>query len=194
VPVPRPARSPGSKKVILALVSMYSPAFSSFWALSSAWRTSSTHGLRAVIPLRLHHRQGIEARPERIARITRVSGKPWHGLARVSARVGSGGGTAATPASGSERRARVAVMKDPLSRRTTKSLETPPALIAADAKALATASSSADKIALFRHPFAGRHDVSPVRRENRKTASSGHAPTCASEWAGGICGKPPSSR
>jgi superfamily II DNA or RNA helicase len=55
---------------------------------------------------------------------------------------------------------------------------------------LTTASSSADKIALFRHLFAGRHDVFPVRWENRKTAKSGYAPACAKEWVSGICGKP----
>ncbi len=52
------------------------------------------------------------------------------------------------------------------------------------------ASSSAEKIALFRHLFAGRADVFPVRWENRKTAKSGYSPACANEWVRGICGKP----
>ena len=89
-----------------------------------------------------------------------------------------------------ERRALEAELKDLLSRQATKSLETPHALIVADATMLTTASSSADKIALFRHLFAGRHDVFPVRWENRKTAKSGYAPACANEWVRGICGKP----
>ena len=89
-----------------------------------------------------------------------------------------------------ERRALEAVLKDLLSRQATKSLETPHALIVADATMLTTASSSADKIALFRHLFAGRHDVFPVRWENRKTAKSGYSPACANEWIRGICGKP----
>ena len=55
---------------------------------------------------------------------------------------------------------------------------------------LTAASSTADKIALFRHLFAGRPDVFPVRWENRKTAKSGYAPACANEWVRGICGKP----
>ncbi|MGA7199248.1 TOTE conflict system archaeo-eukaryotic primase domain-containing protein, partial [Roseiarcus sp.] len=89
-----------------------------------------------------------------------------------------------------ERRALEAVLKDLLSRQATKSLETPHALIVADATMLTAASSSADKIALFRHLFAGRHDVFPVRWENRKTAKSGYSPACANEWVRGICSKP----
>jgi len=52
------------------------------------------------------------------------------------------------------------------------------------------ASSTAEKIALFRRLFAGRADVFPVRWENRKTAKSGYAPACVNEWVKGICGKP----
>ena len=89
-----------------------------------------------------------------------------------------------------ERRALEAVLKGLLSRQTTKSLDTPHGLIVADATMLTAASSSADKIALFRNLFAGRHDVFPVRWANRKTAKSGYAPACANEWARGICGKP----
>ena len=70
-----------------------------------------------------------------------------------------------------EWRALEAVMKDPLSRQATKSLETQHGLVVADATMLATASSSADKIALIRHLFAGRHDIFPARWEYRETAS-----------------------
>ncbi len=89
-----------------------------------------------------------------------------------------------------ERKALEAVLKDLLSRQATKSQETPHSLIVADATMLTTASSSADKLALFRHLFAGRPDVFPVRWENRKTAKSGYSPACANEWVRGICGKP----
>ena len=61
---------------------------------------------------------------------------------------------------------------------------------ARDAPTVTTASSSTDKVALFRRLFAGRPDVFPVRWENRKTAKSGYAPACANEWVRGICGKP----
>ncbi|MGA8988952.1 MAG: hypothetical protein WB500_00950, partial [Rhodoplanes sp.] len=60
----------------------------------------------------------------------------------------------------------------------------------ADAPGVMAASSTAEKIALFRRLFAGRADVFPVRWENRKTAKSGYAPACANEWVKGICGKP----
>jgi len=51
-------------------------------------------------------------------------------------------------------------------------------------------SPSNEKIALFRHLFAGRPDVFPVRWENRKAGRSGYSPACSNEWAKGICGKP----
>ena len=51
-------------------------------------------------------------------------------------------------------------------------------------------SPTSDKIALFRHLFAGRPDVFPVRWENRKTARSGYSPACFNEWVKGICAKP----
>ncbi|MFY9992882.1 MAG: hypothetical protein WAL40_17945, partial [Rhodoplanes sp.] len=44
----------------------------------------------------------------------------------------------------------------------------------ADAPGVMAASSTAEKIALFRRLFAGRADVFPVRWENRKTAKSGY--------------------
>jgi superfamily II DNA or RNA helicase len=52
------------------------------------------------------------------------------------------------------------------------------------------ASSSHEKVDLFRRLFAGRPDVFPVRWENRKTGRSGYSPACANEWVRGICGKP----
>ena len=56
---------------------------------------------------------------------------------------------------------------------------------------LVTATSpAADKIALFRHLFAGRSDVFTVRWANRTTGKSGYAPACANEWVRGVCGKP----
>ncbi|MGO8799495.1 MAG: TOTE conflict system archaeo-eukaryotic primase domain-containing protein, partial [Roseiarcus sp.] len=60
----------------------------------------------------------------------------------------------------------------------------------ADVPGVTAASSTAEKIALFRRLFAGRADIFPVRWENRKTAKSGYAPACANEWVRGICGKP----
>ncbi len=52
------------------------------------------------------------------------------------------------------------------------------------------ASSSHEKVDLFRRLFAGRPDVFPVRWDNRKTGPSGYSPACANEWMKGICGKP----
>ena len=51
-------------------------------------------------------------------------------------------------------------------------------------------SSSHEKVELFRHLFAGRPDVFPVRWQNSKTGRSGYSPACANEWVKGICGKP----
>ena len=53
-----------------------------------------------------------------------------------------------------------------------------------------SASSSAEKVSLFRRLFAGRVDVFPIRWENRKTGKGGYAPACANEWVKGICHKP----
>ncbi|MCY4305216.1 MAG: DEAD/DEAH box helicase family protein [Aestuariivita sp.] len=52
------------------------------------------------------------------------------------------------------------------------------------------ASSSHEKVKLFRRLFAGRPDVFPLRWENRKTGRSGYSPACANEWVQSICGKP----
>lgn len=51
-------------------------------------------------------------------------------------------------------------------------------------------SPAAEKIALFRHLFAGRTDVFPARWENLRTQRAGYAPACANEWVRGVCGKP----
>lgn len=52
------------------------------------------------------------------------------------------------------------------------------------------ASSTAEKIALFRSLFRGREDVLPRRWENPKTGKTGYAPLCRNEWVRGVCGKP----
>ena len=56
--------------------------------------------------------------------------------------------------------------------------------------AITSASSSAEKVSLFRRLFAGRADVFPIRWENRKTGKGGYAPACANEWVKGVCHKP----
>ena len=52
------------------------------------------------------------------------------------------------------------------------------------------ASSTTEKVALFRRLFVGRPDVFPVRWDNRKSGRSGYAPACSNEWVRGICKKP----
>lgn len=63
-------------------------------------------------------------------------------------------------------------------------------LLAGDPPSVTLASSTTDKVAVFRRMFIGRQDVFPVRWENRKTGKAGYAPACANEWAKGLCGKP----
>ena len=63
-------------------------------------------------------------------------------------------------------------------------------VLVANPPRVTAASSTIDKLALFRRLFVGRPDVFPVRWENRKTGRSGYAPACANEWVKGICGKP----
>ena len=53
-----------------------------------------------------------------------------------------------------------------------------------------TASSTTEKIAVFRSLFRGREDVFPRRWENPKSGKSGYAPVCRNEWIRGVCGKP----
>lgn len=62
--------------------------------------------------------------------------------------------------------------------------------LSVNAPTVTAASSTKDKVALFRRLFVGRGDVFPVRWENRKTGRSGYAPACANEWVQGICNKP----
>ena len=89
-----------------------------------------------------------------------------------------------------ERRELEAIRSDLLSRRPRKPAEIRQANPVMDATIVTTASSGAEKIALFRRLFIGRSDVFPVRWENQRTAKSGYAPACANEWVRGICGKP----
>jgi superfamily II DNA or RNA helicase len=62
----------------------------------------------------------------------------------------------------------------------------PPATVTA----VTQASSSAEKIALFRSLFRGRDDVFPRRWTNPKSGKSGYAPACANEWIPLVCDKP----
>jgi hypothetical protein len=89
-----------------------------------------------------------------------------------------------------ERRELEAILSDLLGRRPGKPAEIRPSNTVMDATIVTTASSGAEKIALFRRLFVGRSDVFPIRWENQKTAKSGYAPACANEWVRGICGKP----
>jgi hypothetical protein len=83
-----------------------------------------------------------------------------------------------------------AALTDLLSQRASLAQIDHQSVAVRNAPTVTTASSSTDKVALFRRLFAGRPDVFPVRWENRKTAKSGYAPACANEWVRGICGKP----
>jgi superfamily II DNA or RNA helicase len=72
-------------------------------------------------------------------------------------------------------------------------LRTPPpvqSISTASAPSVTRTSETLEKIRLFRHLFAGRQDVYPVRWQNMKTGRSGYAPVCANEWVKGVCGKP----
>jgi len=83
-----------------------------------------------------------------------------------------------------------AALTDLLSQRASLAQIDHQSVAVRNAPTVTTASSSTDKVALFRRLFAGRPDVFPVRWENRKTAKSGYAPACANEWVRGISGKP----
>ena len=89
-----------------------------------------------------------------------------------------------------ERKELEAVLRDLVSRCSAVAAANYLSPAIADMPGVTAASSTAEKIALFRRLFAGRADVFPVRWENRKTAKSGYAPACANEWIRGICGKP----
>jgi superfamily II DNA or RNA helicase len=53
-----------------------------------------------------------------------------------------------------------------------------------------SASSTAEKIALFRDLFRGREEVFPRRWENAQSGKAGYSPVCRNEWVRGVCGKP----
>ena len=59
-----------------------------------------------------------------------------------------------------------------------------------DPASVTMASSTSEKIALFRSLFRGREDVLPRRWENPKTGKTGYSPVCQNEWVRGVCGKP----
>lgn len=52
------------------------------------------------------------------------------------------------------------------------------------------ASSTPQKVELFRGLFRAREDVFARRWENEKTGKAGYAPACRNEWVRGVCGKP----
>ena len=79
-----------------------------------------------------------------------------------------------------------AALTDLLSQRASLAQIDHQSAAARNAPTVTTASSSTDKMALFRRLFAGRPDVFPVRWENRKTAKSGYAPACTNK-----CGECP---
>jgi superfamily II DNA or RNA helicase len=55
---------------------------------------------------------------------------------------------------------------------------------------VAAASSTEEKIALFRTLFRGREEVFPRRWENARSGKAGYSPVCRNEWVRGVCGKP----
>ncbi len=55
---------------------------------------------------------------------------------------------------------------------------------------VSNASSSRDKIALFRSLFRGREDVYPRRFVSKRTGQAGYSPACANEWVYRLCEKP----
>ncbi len=58
-----------------------------------------------------------------------------------------------------------------------------------DALTVTAASSSAEKLALFRSLFVARENVHAKSYFNKKTSRIGYAPACANEWKRGVCGK-----
>jgi superfamily II DNA or RNA helicase len=50
--------------------------------------------------------------------------------------------------------------------------------------------TAAEKVALFRSLFRGRHDVYPKLWVNAKSGRTGYAPACGNEWVRGVCEKP----
>lgn len=60
----------------------------------------------------------------------------------------------------------------------------------ADEGVVTSASSSAEKLALFSSLFAMRNDVFAKSYFSKKTGRVGYTPACAHEWERGVCGKP----
>lgn len=60
----------------------------------------------------------------------------------------------------------------------------------ADDGIVTSASSSAEKLALFNLLFVMRGDVYAKSYFNKKTGRVGYTPACAHEWDRGVCGKP----
>lgn len=60
----------------------------------------------------------------------------------------------------------------------------------ADEGVVTSASSSAEKLALFNSLFVMRGDVYAKSYFNKKTGRVGYTPACAHEWERGVCGKP----
>ncbi|HVB82780.1 MAG TPA: DEAD/DEAH box helicase family protein [Candidatus Binataceae bacterium] len=52
------------------------------------------------------------------------------------------------------------------------------------------ASSTPEKVGLFRSLFRAREDVFARRWENERAGKAGYAPACRNEWVRGVCGKP----
>lgn len=59
-----------------------------------------------------------------------------------------------------------------------------------DEGVVTSASSSAEKLALFNSLFVMRSDVFAKSYFNKKTERIGYTPACAHEWERGVCGKP----
>ena len=66
----------------------------------------------------------------------------------------------------------------------------PPAHPTRPTARVTAASSTAEKIALFRSLFRGREEVFPRRWENAQSGKAGYSPVCRNEWVRGVCGKP----
>lgn len=84
-------------------------------------------------------------------------------------------------------RSEIAEQLGRLQRAQTKEAAKPAPLVSAS---VTMASSSTDKIALFRSLFRGREEMFPRRWENINTGKAGYSPVCRNEWIRGICDKP----
>jgi hypothetical protein len=70
---------------------------------------------------------------------------------------------------------------------STSGGSSPDALAAGSA---AGPTSAAEKVALFRSLFRGRHDLFPTRFVSRKTGKAGYAPACHNKFVSGVCELP----